>query len=103
MEPLVGARSSRARRCQVVLIFETRILIVDSHGYTGRTFVSGLVVASTFGTTMNAVISAENANINELAERTAFRAEETPVMRDATTKTFSGTRNSANSCKDGKT
>jgi hypothetical protein len=80
-----------------------RILIVESHGYAGRTFVSGLVVASAFGTTTNAVMSAENANINELTERTAFRAEETPVMRDTTTKMFSGTRNSADSCKVGKT
>ena len=79
------------------------MLIVDSHGYSGRTFVSGLVAWSTFGTTMNAVMSAENASINELAERTAFRAEETPVMRDATTKTFSGTRNSADSCEEKKT
>ena len=69
----------------------------DTH--LGLTFVSGLVVSSAFGTTTNAVTSAENANINELAERTAFRAEETPVIRDTTTKTLSGTRNSADSCK----
>lgn len=71
--------------------------------HVGRTFISGLEVSSTFGTTMNAVMSAENANINELAESTAFRADETPVIRDTTTKTFSGTRNSAESCKDGTT
>lgn len=67
--------------------------------YVSRTLVSGLVVSSTFETTTKAVVSAENANINELAERTAFRADETPVMRDTTTKMFSGTRNNADSYK----
>lgn len=32
--------------------------------------------------------------MTELAERTAYRAEETPVISETTTKTFRGTRNS---------
>lgn len=48
---------------------------------------------------MNAVINDANVSISELAERTTFRADETPVMRDTTTKTLSGTRNSADSYK----
>lgn len=35
----------------------------------------------------------DNTNISELAVSTVYRAEDTPVKRDTTTKTFSGTRN----------
>ena len=38
------------------------------------------------------VIRDEKANITALAVRTPLRAEETPVRRETTTKTLSGTR-----------
>lgn len=62
--------------------------------------ISTLDISSTLETTINAVMSAENVSISELAERTTFRADETPVMSDTTTKTLSGTRNRAESYKD---
>ena len=52
---------------------------------------------STRATTTIAVTTAENASIPALAESTPFRASDTPVSSETTTKMFSGTRNKEDS------
>jgi hypothetical protein len=44
-------------------------------------------------------MSDENTSMIELAVSTAYRADDTPVKRETTTNTFSGTRNRDDSCK----
>jgi len=48
------------------------------------------------------VIRDEKTNMIALAVRTALRAEETPVIRETTTKILSGTRKRDESCKQTK-
>ena len=52
---------------------------------------------STLGITTNAVVRDEMASITAQVVSTASRAEDTPVSKDTTTNTFSGTRNKADS------
>lgn len=76
---------------------ELHINIVGEGHYAGRRLASDDTISSVRPTTKSAVISAENPSITALADSTASRAEDTPVKRETTTKTFRGTRNRAES------